>query len=337
MTSLERSTKEVTGSSTCTDTDLDTGRRWCDLSPTFTALDHMSQHQLPDAICAVHAMGGVVSGDLLVSMSRFPLVRLSSLLVGLPVPGWVTPQQTYKFLVNMEKQKWQRFCLPVDTRSSEDIYSRKTGVAAAGSVFTSSFAMRCDDQLLTESVMGGLIQFSMQQKALTRLRDTSTGLVPGERPWVYTGFEGVCVQTSLFGGYLPLPTWLAPTPHCITTPHADGLGWDLLATLSLPLLGEVVRYEGPLRIAHSLQDGYKDAVPNTNQSENRPRNPLQLQAAIRHIYGVQTVTDTTSFQKVNSFKYKKSSFVPLSTCHNVNLLFCLCIYHSDLGKVFTHI
>jgi hypothetical protein len=286
---------------------------WESLSPTFTALDLVSQEQLPDAICKVHAIGGVVMGELLVSMSRFPLVRLSSAMVGLPVPGWLTQQKTYKILVNMEKQKWQRLCTPADSRQDR---------ASSVDIFSSSFSSRRDDQLLRESVLGGFLEFSMQQKAVTHLRDEPVRPARGERPWVYDGFQGVCVQASVLFGLLPLPSWLTPAPCCRTAPHADGLGWDLLVTLSLPLLGEVVRYEGPLRIAALVED---DAPPLKGDSGQRE----QLLGAIESTYGVQT-TPSASLQKVSPNRMANYLyFVYLF----VSVLCFVLFIHSDPGKV----
>lgn len=213
------------------------------VSPTFTALDLVSQSMLPVAVSAVHARGGVVSGELLVTMSRLPLVRLAGTLVGLPTPPWLSQHLTVKVLVNMEKHKWTRLFVPVD---------KTVGKPSVVSVFSSSFTSQSDDQLLTESTLGGLLQFSMQQKAVTQLREGPTRQSLGERPWIYNGFEGVCVKASLLNGLLPLPSWLGP--RCLTSPHEDGLGWDLVVSMTLPLLGEVVRYEGPLRVA-AVEEG----------------------------------------------------------------------------------
>jgi hypothetical protein len=239
-----------------------------DYSATFTALDHLSQTLLPDPVCAVHAEGGIVTGDLLVTMSRFPFVRLASKIVGLPVPNMLSKQKSFKFLVNMSESKWLRLCVPVD---------RTDGEASAINIFASTFSNRNDDQLLTESLLGGFLQYSMQQKAATHLREVPARVSLGERPWVYDGFQGVCVKSTLLYGYIPLPSWLRPSPYCLTTPHSDGLGWDLLVTLSMPLLGEVIRYEGPMRIA---------ALKGSHSSKQlSSRNREELKVAMQSAYG----------------------------------------------------
>eukprot|EP00603_Paraphysomonas_imperforata_P001073 CAMPEP_0114443640 /NCGR_PEP_ID=MMETSP0103-20121206/17634_1 /TAXON_ID=37642 ORGANISM="Paraphysomonas imperforata, Strain PA2" /NCGR_SAMPLE_ID=MMETSP0103 /ASSEMBLY_ACC=CAM_ASM_000201 /LENGTH=294 /DNA_ID=CAMNT_0001615071 /DNA_START=112 /DNA_END=996 /DNA_ORIENTATION=+ len=170
-------------------------------------------------------------------------------------------------------------CVPVD---------RVVGKISAVNVFASSFSSRSDDQLLTESMMGGLLQYSMQQKAVTHLRDKPPRVSLGERPWVYDGFEGVCVKASFMFGYLSLPSWLTPSPYCITMPHDDGLGWDLLVTLSLPLLGEVVRYEGPLRIAELSGRGTSSSLSSDERQE--------MLSTARSIYGDEI--SATLLQKI---------------------------------------
>jgi hypothetical protein len=267
-------------------------------------------------------------------MSRFPLVRLSSFLVGLPVPGWLTKQKTYKILVNMEKQKWQRFCTPVVIDGQEQ------GRASPMDVFSSSFTSNSEDQLLTESLLGGLVEFSMQQKALTYLRDHDqpARVSLGERPWVYTGVEGVCVRASLLYGYLPLPAWLTPLPYCTTSPHPDGLGWDLLVTLSWPLLGEVVRYEGPLRIANLNPDTSSKKLTSSDQTE--------LLTAIQNTYGVPTMAPSSPLQKV-LFHFISPVYCFINTQYiwymypylSVCLFLCVFIKYMcvDLGKVPAHL
>jgi hypothetical protein len=246
------------------------------LSPTFAALDHVTQTELPDPICAVHIKGGVVTGELLMSMSRFPLVRLVSMAVGLPVPSVFSKQRSFKFLGNMDKERWVWLATPADSTG---------GNSSPVSVFTSVFASNSDDHLLTESLLGGFLQLSMQQKAVTRLRDMPARASLGERPWIYDGFESVCVRFSVMFGLLPLPLWMTPVPHCYTAPHRDGQGWDLQVSLHWPLLGDVIRYEGPLRIARLAGAGGEDG------SKERL-------AAVHNTYGTDVVSE--SLQKVTS-------------------------------------
>ena len=250
---------------------------WNQLSPTFTALDYLSQQKLPDGVSMVHAGGGVVTGELLVSMSRNPFVRISSKLVGLPIPGLFRTERPYKFIVNMRKEEWIRLSTPADGQV------KKSKIL---DIFSSTFSSNSHDHLLVESIMGGLVQYSMQQKAVTLLRDRQTHKPLGDRTWVYSGFEGTCVRANLFG-FIPLPSWFAPIPHCVSYPHEDGLGWNLEVGLSLPVFGEVVRYEGPLRIANLRVDEHQNGLMMTAQK--------QLQATIRNIYGIES---TSIFEKV---------------------------------------
>lgn len=76
--------------------------------------------------------------------------------------------------------------------------------------------------------------------------DSTTATATSRRN--YSGFEGVC--RGLQVGGIPFPLLpILPVPHSTTRPHADGLGWDVDVTLSLPFLRTpLVRYRGPLRV-----------------------------------------------------------------------------------------
>lgn len=185
----------------------------------------------------------------------------------------------------MSPRQWQGL-------SSLDNSSSGQGQGCASVTVTNRFFSPVeDDHLLCESLWGGALTLSMQMKALTQLRQRPR-VSPNERPWVYTGFESVCLCAWVFGK-IPLPACLTPFPHYRTMPHEDGLGWDVVASFSVPMIGTVLTAEGPVRIADVKGDGcgsIKEGSGNIKRIEGQVE-------AVQATYGVQT--DSQFLQKVN--------------------------------------
>lgn len=49
-----------------------------------------------------------------------------------------------------------------------------------------------------------------------------------------------CVRVYFLG--IPIPKWLSPTTDAVATPNETG--WHVLVRMGVPILGELVRYEG---------------------------------------------------------------------------------------------
>ena len=231
-------------------------------STVFDSLDVTSKDSLSCTLSSFFSSGGVVSGDMKMSVSWYPWARLTCLLFGFPVP-WRSNHTSYRVVATMGEEGWRRYYLP----------NNRDSLSISGASYS-----RDSDFFLDESLLWGFLRYSILHKSLAHKRVPPS---PRDRPWVYDGFKGECVKASVFFGYLKVPLWLVSIPSYAVRPHQDGLGWDFTTTISVPVLGEVAQCEGPMRVSH-LNDNTGIGQEEQQHINNQAKRILDLPNASVH-------------------------------------------------------